>query len=184
MARVSIGTPAVHGAAKNGWEPAVDITPNLPTVVIRLLSMALRAIDCPAGPTEQERTLMPSDYRKWPFVETEASHLHGGEVTLRYYVCPKGAATPDDQLFPAGTCLVVETYDLSRSVGQLTGMPEKKGNGLRSVFTMEKYASLNSYGATAGQREAWAYATYGPDGTVLATDSTACGVCQLPFMYV
>lgn len=161
MAGISIGMPAVHGATTNGGKSAVDMTPNLPTVVIRLLGMALKAIDCPVGPIEQERTLIPSDYRRWPFVETETSHLRG-RARLRYYVCSQGAATSDDRLFPAGTCLVIETYRCSieglfpKQAGSLCGQDPIR------IFVMKKFTTLPfaCLRGRASDREAWVRASY------------------------
>lgn len=157
--------------------------PELSVVVVRLLAVALMVTSRRTHRSHLPGLAVPKAYRAWPLISSEVESS-GGRQQLRFYVGSKGAYTADDEGFPVGTALVVETYDLSRSTGLLTGMPEKNGHSLRSVFAMEKYASMSSSGVAAGQREAWAYATYGPDGVVLGTDSTACGVCRLPFMYV
>lgn len=112
---------------------------------------------------------LPKGYRAWPVLDSGAGSPGSGPFR-RFYVCPKGAGTVDDEAFPVGTALVVEAYGSGGVEGSLatgTGAP----GGLLSIFVLEKFASLQGCCDADGEQGAWSYATYAADGRI-PTDGT------------
>jgi hypothetical protein len=91
---------------------------------------------------------------------------------LKIYACPKGASSADDERFPVGTALVVETLALANGAG----------GRLASIFVMEKFASIDGHGRSSGCQDVWAYATYDSVEQALAGGSALCDVCRLSVM--
>jgi hypothetical protein len=116
---------------------------------------------------------LPKGYRAWPVLDAGADPSEPGAFR-RFYVCPKGAGTVDDEAFPVGTVLVVETYGSCGGEGSLatgTGAP----GGLESIFVLEKFASLQVCCGAHGEQGAWSYATYAADGRLPANGATVSG---------
>lgn len=146
-----------------------DYTLNV--VVVRLLAIALTVSRWRTNPVRSEGLPVPTHYRTWPLIESGVE-VSGVPRYLRFAVCPKAASVTDEDTFPVGTALVVETF----SAAPITG------GQLRSVFVMEKVSSLDRQGMGRRSREGWAYATYDAVGRVVAGDALDCGVCRLPVM--
>ena len=143
----------------------------LNVVVVRLLAIALVM---PRWRTRRAPTLgmtMPKGYRAWPFIESDVN-VSGSTRHQRFFVCPKAAATTNDEAFPVGTALVVETF----------ARAPVEGGRLRSVFVMEKVSIVDAHSKCAGSQEGWAYDTYDAVGRELSSDAVACGICRLPLM--
>ncbi|NOS77512.1 MAG: hypothetical protein HOP35_06165 [Nitrospira sp.] len=143
----------------------------LNVVVVRLLAIALTVSRWRTNPAQVQGMSVPKHYRTWPLIESEVD-VSGVSRYLRFAVCPKAASVPDEDTFPVGTTLVVETF----SSAPVTG------GQLRSVFVMEKVSSLDHQGMGRRSREGWAYATYDAVGRVVASDALDCGICRLPVM--
>jgi len=135
---------------------------NLSVAVIQLLAIALSADVQRPAIAGQERLPIPSDYRRWLAVETKAPPLFGTGV-LRCYVCPKGASTPEDQPFPVGTCLVMESsrHSTAKTAGdRAAGSAEQ---GPTWIFVMKKYETFQHAGGQTERSETWACAAYSQD---------------------
>lgn len=141
----------------------------LSVVVIRLLAIALTVSRWPTRRAAWLGMAVPKGYRVWPHIESDVT-VSGGERCLRFAVCPKATTVTDDETFPVGTALVVETFS----------SPLLQGGELRSVFVMEKVSSMELRNRGAGSHEGWAYATYDAVGRELSSDAAACGLCRLP----
>jgi len=139
--------------------------------VVRLLALAVMVTAWRMCRGTRPGVAVPRGYRAWPHLDYD-SDVPGLRQQLRLYVCPKAAAIPDDEAFPVGTALVVET--LSRA-------PEHNGV-LLSVFVMEKVSSLATQAAGRLAHEGWAYSAYDVAGREAASDLVACGICRLPLM--
>lgn len=146
-----------------------DYTLNV--VVVRLLAIALTVSRWRPNAAPVPCVPVPAHYRTWPLVESDVE-VSGIPRYLRFAVCPKAASVTDEDTFPVGAALVVETF----SSAPVTG------GHLRSVFVMEKVSSLDHPGLGRHSREGWAYATYDGGGRVVASDALDCGVCRLPVM--
>jgi len=143
----------------------------LNVVVVRLLAIALTVSRRRPNPVRSEGLPVPRHYRTWPLIESDVE-VSGVQRHLRFAVCPKAVSVTDEETFPVGTALVVETFSSS---------PMARGQ-LRSVFVMEKVSSLDHQGMGQHSREGWAYATYDAVGRVVANDALDCGLCRLPVM--
>ncbi|MCS6293706.1 MAG: cytochrome P460 family protein [Nitrospira sp.] len=141
----------------------------LNVVVVRLLAIALTVSRWRTNPAQVPGVPVPKHYRTWPLIESEVD-VSGIPRHLRFAVCPRAASVTDEETFPVGTALVVETFSSSPMAG----------GQLRSVFVMEKVLSLDHQGLGRRSREGWAYATYDAVGRVVASDALDCGVCRLP----
>jgi Cytochrome P460 len=152
-----------------GTEDAQDSS--LKYVVIRLLAVALTMMRRTASRSHGLNLPLPSGYRGWPTIEIE---IESGPIRhhLRIYVCAKAAVAADDEAFPIGTVLVVET--VARS-----GSGEDR---LLSVFVMGKFASTSVHIGSTTHQDDWTYALYDQPRRNLVNDSSVCGVCRLPFM--
>lgn len=146
-----------------------DYTLNV--VVVRLLAIALTVSRWRTNPAQVPGVPVPKHYRTWPLIESDVD-VSGVPRYLRFAVCPKAASVTDEDTFPVGTALVVETFSSAPGTG----------GQLRSVFVMEKVSSLDHQGMGHRSREGWAYATYDAVGRVVASDALDCGVCRLPVM--
>lgn len=140
----------------------------LSIVVARLLAVALQLTECGQPQEQTPRWPLPARYRVWPMLESDLAS-QGCRRRLRCYVCPKAATVPDDEPFPVGTVLVVETYSM-----------DSDEEGLCSRFVMGKYAGVTTGESDPVPYGAWASATYGPDGDPLPIDEKSCGICRLP----
>ncbi len=134
----------------------------LHVVVVRLLAVSLAMMRRRPRQYEGIGKGLPKGYRAWPVLDSCTDPLEPGAFR-RFYVCPKGAGTVDDEAFPVGTVLVVETYGSCGGEGSLatgTGAP----GGLQSIFVLEKFASLQGCCDADGEQGAWSYSTYAADG--------------------
>lgn len=134
----------------------------LQVVVVRLLAVSLTMTRRRPRLSNGIGKGLPKGYRAWPVLDSGAGSPGSGPFR-RFYVCPKGAGTVDDEAFPVGTALVVETYGsggVEGSLGTGTGAP----CGLESIFVLEKFASLQACSKGRGEQGAWSYATYAADG--------------------
>jgi len=146
-----------------------DYTLNV--VVVRLLAIALTVSRWRTNPARAEGLPVPTHYRTWPLIESDVE-VSGALRYLRFAVCPKAASVTDEDAFPIGTALVVETFSA----------PPVTGGQLQSIFVMGKVSSLDRHNQGKASREGWAYATYDAVGRVVASDALDCGVCRLPVM--
>ena len=146
-----------------------DYTLNV--VVVRLLAIALTVSRWRTNPMRSKGLPVPTHYRTWPLIETDVE-VSGAPRYLRFAVCPKAASVTDEDTFPVGTALVVETFSAAPVIG----------GQLHSVFVMEKVSSLDRHDQGKASREGWAYATYDAVGRVVASDALDCGICRLPVM--
>ena len=140
----------------------------LSIIVARLLAVALQQTECGQPQEQTLRWPLPARYRAWPMLESDLAS-QGCRRRLRCYVCPKAATVPDDEPFPVGTVLVVETYSM-----------DSDEEGPHSRFVMGKYAGVTTGESDPVPYGAWASATYGPAGDPLPMDEQACGICRLP----
>lgn len=143
----------------------------LSVVVIRLLVIALTVSRWPARRAASFGMAAPKGYQAWPRIESDVT-VSGAQRYLRFFVCPKATTVTDDETFPVGTALVVETFFCA----------PPQGGALRSLFVMEKVSSLDARGGGSGSQEGWAYATYDAVGRELSSDAASCGICRLPVM--
>ncbi|MGA6827904.1 cytochrome P460 family protein [Nitrospira sp. NS4] len=145
----------------------------LHVVVVRLLVVSLtitrrrhtRSVGMGRG--------LPKGYRAWPMLDSGAGPSEPG-VFHRFYVCPKGSATVDEETFPVGTVLVVETYrpcGADRSPDVAVGAPRE----LHSIFVMGKFASLQVCSGGHDGQGGWSYATYDADGRLPVDCAAASG---------
>ncbi|ULA64144.1 MAG: CytochromeP460 domain-containing protein [Nitrospira sp.] len=138
-------------------------------VIVRLLAIALMLSRWQANAVQASGVPVPQGYRAWPSVESNGD-VSGGARYLRLSVCPRAASVTDDETFPVGTALVVETF----SAAPVTG------GQLRSVFVMEKVSSLDCQGLGHRSQEGWAYATYSMSGGGLSNGAASWGLRRLP----
>ncbi|MCC6141523.1 MAG: hypothetical protein IT389_13015 [Nitrospira sp.] len=138
-------------------------------VIVRLLAIALTVSRWPVSSAQAPGVPVPQGYGAWPSVESGVDVSEGAR-SLRLFVCPKAASVTDDETFPVGTALVVETFSSAPLVG----------GQLRSVFVLEKVSSLDRQGMVRHSREGWAYASYDMAGCELSSDAAVCGLRRLP----
>lgn len=141
----------------------------LNVVIVRLLAIALALSRWQANSAQALGVPVPEGYRAWPSVESDGD-ASGRARSLRLSVCPKAASVTDDETFPVGTALVVETFSSAPVTGRR----------LRSIFVMEKVSSLDRQGLGRRSQEGWAYATYDMTGCEVASAATVCGLRRLP----
>jgi hypothetical protein len=147
-------------------------------VVIRLLAVAAMVASRRTSVLQGGALALPDGYRRWPGIESETDSSGAG-ARNRFYVCPAGAGTADEEAFPVGTVLVVETY-VNGGRGQAgTHLTARAHLPPHSIFVMKKYASVHDCGATGCPQEGWAFTTYGHNGSVLPGYSAKFGVCRL-----
>ncbi len=137
-------------------------------VVIRLLAVAVTVPRWPASHLRVEGMAIPKNYRDWPRVESNID-VSGKTGCMRLWVCPQASFITDDEPFPVGTTLVVETFSRTRV----------SGGGLQSVFVMEKVSSVDGRGVGRPSREGWTYAAYNAVGQEIGLDAVAAGICRL-----
>jgi hypothetical protein len=141
----------------------------LNVVAVRLLAVTVMVTNWRGGRALPAAVSVPKDYRAWPQLDFERG-VPGLSHRLRLYVSPKAAALSDDEAFPVGTTLVVETVVLSDS----------EDTEPASVFVMAKVSSLLTRTGTCGSRDGWAYAAYESMGCAIKGVSTASGICRVP----
>ncbi|MDP3089980.1 MAG: cytochrome P460 family protein [Nitrospira sp.] len=145
----------------------------LHVVVVRLLAVALTMTRRRPRRSDGIGKGLPKGYRAWPMLDSSTDPSEPGAFR-RFYVCAKGAGTVDDEAFPVGTVLVVETYRAHGGEGSLaTGTGALCG--LESIFVLEKFASLQVCCDAHDEQGAWSYATYGADGRLPANGATVSG---------
>ncbi|NOT95843.1 MAG: hypothetical protein HOP00_05995, partial [Nitrospira sp.] len=83
--------------------------PDLALVVARLMAIALKVTTRSLAAPNSMRLLPAFGYRSWPTCQI-AGQRQGHEEILKFYVCPKGAATLDDEPFSMGTRFAMETH--------------------------------------------------------------------------
>jgi hypothetical protein len=137
----------------------------LNVVVIRLLAIAVMITNGRTCRASLPGVAVPKGYRAWPYLDC-GEDVHGLRQRLRFYVCPKAATTADDEAFPVGTALVVETVRLSDG-------DEAEPT---SVFVMGKVSSLYARNGRCSSRDGWVYATYDPMGCAADGVSVASGI--------
>jgi hypothetical protein len=107
----------------------------LAVAVARLLTIAVDEIERHRAIAITDAERVP-DYRSWPMIETPQ---RSGDGTVRFYVCPKGVLSSEEEFFPVGTQFVMET----------------SGDRRTEVFVMKKYAALHFSEHAARDREVW-----------------------------
>ncbi len=150
-------------------------------VLIRLLAVAVMVASRRASALQAGALALPDGYRMWPGIESETDSSGAG-ARRRFYVCPAGAVTADEEAFPVGTVLVVETYWNGRRVQAGIQATVRRNKHPHSIFVMTKYATVHACTTTDGPQECWAYATYGPAGPSFADYSSNCGIGRLPLI--
>ncbi len=133
-------------------------------VVLRLLAIALLAMDWPESQDQTGFLPTPEGYRTWPVVKSQSSS-RGRLQRHSFYVCPPASILLDDQPFPVGTAFVVET-------AQIEAMNEP----LVSQFVIKKYAEVTTGEVGRLPYGAWASATYGPASVVPPMGKTSHGI--------
>lgn len=146
----------------------------LSVVVVRLLAVSLAMTRRRSRLSDGIGRGLPKGYRAWPVLDSGAGLSDSAEFR-RFYICPKGAGTVDDEEFPVGTVMVVETYGLCDADRSLEGGTESD-RWLQSIFVLEKFASLQSCCGSQGEQGAWMYATYDAEGRAVFVASASCGV--------
>jgi len=145
----------------------------LHVVVVRLLAVSLTMTRRRPRRSDGMVKGLPKGYRAWPVLDSCTDPSEPGAFR-RFYVCAKGAGTTDDEAFPVGTVLVVETYG-SRGVEGSFATGTGATCGLESIFVLEKFASLQVCCDAHGEQGAWSYATYDADGRLPAIGATFSG---------
>ena len=133
-------------------------------VVVRLLAIAIRAMDWRQLQDQPGFLPVPEGYRTWPVVESQETS-RGRRHRHSFYVCPPAAILSGDQPFPVGTAFVVET-----------SLMEVADEPLVSRLVMEKYAAVTTSEAGRLPYGAWASAIYGPAGEQLSMDETSYSI--------
>jgi hypothetical protein len=119
--------------------------PELLLVVARLMAIALGVATRSVAAPEDRQLSMVFGYRPWPTCQI-AGHRQGHEEILKFFVCPKGAATLDDEPFSLGTRFVMETYRVEEERSCQGRVTQPARHELVQVFSMQKYASLELAG--------------------------------------
>ena len=140
----------------------------LNSAAMRLLAIALNMTSCGLPQNPLVRWPVPGRYQAWPMVES-TFESRGCSERVRFYVCPKAAILSDDDPFPVGTILVVETIPL-----------DARERRPPARFVMGKYVGVTTGRPNLASYGAWAFASYGPAGDVLSTNGFACGLCRVP----
>lgn len=137
--------------------------PDLVPVVARLVPIALRVATRSVAALKGTRLPLAFGYRSWPTYHV-VGHRKGHEEILKFYACPKGAATQDDESFSLGTRFVMETYRIEeeRSPRGSAKLPVR--HELVQVFVMQKYASLETSGLPSRAVDGWLFATFAEAG--------------------
>lgn len=138
-------------------------------VVVRLLSLAVRLAQGRPYRGQVPSVAIPSGYRRWPSLSCQVDEV-GEQSSLRLYVCPKAAATADDQSFPAGTMMVVEHTEETGAVPQPPC----------SIFVMGKVSSLLAQAEGCGSCDSWAFASYRSVSSVERHEATVSGLRRVP----
>ncbi len=151
-----------------GWNTEQAPPDELRLVLVRLLSLALAAVNGGRRGSSGPCLPIPSGYQQWPHLEihTEESAL---QRRLRLYVSPKAAATMANEHFPVGTMVVAETI---RSEGRGDARP-------LSIFVMAKTSTVHSQVGSCCSLDGWAYAMYRPTGRARDHLTAASGLCRL-----
>ncbi|MDP2384017.1 MAG: cytochrome P460 family protein [Nitrospirota bacterium] len=133
--------------------------PELIPVVVRLMAIALGVTTRSVAAPEQTQQPMAFGYRSWPTCQI-AGHQQGHEEILKFYVCPKGAATLDDEPFSLGTRFVMETYRVEEDRFGQGSAKKPARHELVQVFSMQKYASLERSGLRSCAVDGWLFSTF------------------------
>ena len=132
--------------------------PELVLVVARLMAIALGVTTRSVAAPEDRRLSTAFGYRSWPTCQI-AGHRQGHEEILKFYVCPKGAATLDDEPFSLGTRFVMETYRVEEERSHKGNARQPARHELVQVFSMQKYASLELSGLRSCAVDGWLFST-------------------------
>jgi hypothetical protein len=148
----------------------------LPPILIRLLATALAVSNNQSGVSPACAVRIPAGYRQWPSMTAELPSC-GRQESMTCYVYPMSAGIRHDQTFPTGTMFVIETYS-TRPHSRLWGHPGiSTKRQPTTLFVMEKHGEVYARGHEAPQREAWAYALYRPDGSLVSSGTMRSDVC-------
>ena len=132
--------------------------PELLLVVARLMAIALGVATRSVAAPEDRQLSMVFGYRPWPTCQI-AGHRQGHEEILKFFVCPKGAATLDDEPFSLGTRFVMETYRVEEERSCQGRVTQPARHELVQVFSMQKYASLELAGLPSCAVDVWLFST-------------------------
>ena len=147
--------------------------PDLALVVARLMAIALRVTTRSVAAPESVQPPLVLGYRSWPTYQI-AGHRQGHEEILKFYVCSRGAATPDDEPFSMGTRFVMETYRTEERLSKIGRAKRRDKSELVQVFVMQKYASLETSGLPSRGVDGWIFATLGQAGPMAPGRGRAC----------
>lgn len=154
----------------------------LHAVVIRLLGVAILMTSPRTGVGYQAGPAVPEGYRAWPALACE-SRSSGCRRRFHFYISPQSAGTTNDETFPSGTVMVVET---SKQSDDCSGTNDRAGgrDGVHdtpdSIFVMEKCGSVDWQNESRRSHDVWAFATYDSTGRLLCQESAACGIRRVP----
>jgi hypothetical protein len=132
--------------------------PALALVVVRLMAIALRVATRSVAAPVSTQPPLSFGYRSWPTYQI-AGLRQGHQETLKFYVCAKGAATPDNEPFSMGTRFVMETYRIEEGLPRKESAQQPVRHELVQVFIMQKYASLETSGLPSCIVDGWLCAT-------------------------
>ena len=132
--------------------------PELLLVVARLMAIALGVTTRSVAAPEDRRLPLAFGYRSWPTCQI-AGQRQGHEEILKFYVCPKGATTLDDEPFSMGTRFVMETYRVEEDRFHEGSAMQPARHELVQVFSMQKYASLELSGLPSCAVDGWLFST-------------------------
>jgi len=132
--------------------------PELASLVARLMAIALGVTTRSVAAPEHTWLPMTFGYRSWPTCQI-TGHRQGHEEILKFYVCPKGAATLDDEPFSLGTRFVMETYRVEEDRSHEGSVTQPARHELVQVFSMQKYASLEMSGLPSRAVDGWLFST-------------------------
>ncbi len=137
----------------------------LNVIVMRLLTIAL-SMTSSGPPQHLVRRPLPTRYHTWPMAESEFES-HSRRRRVRFYVCPNAAILSNDDPFPVGTILVVETTSLDETEAS----PPTR-------WVMRKYVGATTGRPNRASYGAWTVADYGSSRVVPFEHDSVCGLCR------
>lgn len=122
---------------------------------------------------------LPGHYMVWPKFLSEVQRPDVKQVR-ELFINAAGMRTQAGQSFPNGTVMVMELYTVKmKGETPETGADGKLIKGdLAKVFVMGKGDGWGQDVPDGLKNGNWVFAAYGPDGTALPEDFSACRVCH------
>ncbi|MDO8358095.1 MAG: cytochrome P460 family protein [Nitrospirota bacterium] len=133
--------------------------PDLALVVARLMAIALKVTTRSLAAPNSMRLPPAFGYRSWPTCQI-VGQRQGHEEILKFYVCPKGAATLDDEPFSLGTRFVMETHRVEEERSCQGRVTQPARHELVQIFKMQKFAGLETSGMPPCAVDGWLFSTF------------------------